>query len=110
VSLPQQPRVGGPGGEVVSSLEELYQAAEVGRKELQAALEALASRHPGAELKIAPLKARERAIEKAQGESLERRPRPWKGCGTVLRCSDARTSQPPTFVSAVDGTTQQSDP
>jgi hypothetical protein len=64
--LVQQPRLGGGAG-VVASLDELYEVAEVGRLELKAALEALAARHPGAYLKLAPLKARERALEKAQG-------------------------------------------
>jgi hypothetical protein len=59
---------------VVSSVDELYEAAEVERAELREALEALAAGYTGMELKLVPLKAREPALEKARGRWLcERR-------------------------------------
>jgi hypothetical protein len=64
--LPQQRTTG--GRTVVSSVEELYEAAAVGLGELEALLTECVAVLPDAHLSVAPLKQRERAMEKARGQ------------------------------------------
>jgi hypothetical protein len=63
--LVQQRRLG--DGAVVETVEELFGAAEAGRNELREVLGGVVAACAGCELKMAPLKQRARALEKARG-------------------------------------------
>jgi hypothetical protein len=89
-ALPQQPRVGGsPGGAIVSSMDELYEAAAVGKAELQGILERIVGRpgFEGAYLKLAPLKSRVRAAEKAADDYSHRAPPNFSWLYDIARAS-----------------------